>query len=87
VVRVVDFAARLHRARAAAQLAVERPRHRRRRDAVGFAVTGWQPLPAPNLSAKTSFEGSAKLEMEIPQAGNQTSSMTMQGKYVGSCKK
>jgi len=36
---------------------------------------------------KTSFEGTAKMEIEIPQAGKQKGNMTMQGKYLGACKK
>jgi hypothetical protein len=36
---------------------------------------------------KTTFEGSAQMEMNIPQAGKQKGTIKMSGKYLGSCKK
>jgi len=35
---------------------------------------------------KTTFTGSAQMSMTIPNAGAQTGSMTMSGKYLGACK-
>ena len=36
---------------------------------------------------KTTFEGGAEMEMNIPQAGKQKGTIKMSGKYLGACKK